>query len=140
MAEVFERTGEWFRPRILCDVTEVSVATTVLGTSVRSPVLVAPVAFHRVAHPEGEVATARGAADGGSIMVVSTRASTTLEDIAEAAPGAALWFQVYVLRDREWTADLVARAAAAGRSRSHKKKTPPESDTVPRTSSCPASL
>ncbi|TMM10614.1 MAG: alpha-hydroxy-acid oxidizing protein [Actinobacteria bacterium] len=102
------------RPRILCDVTEVSVATTVLGTSVRSPVLVAPVAFHRVAHPEGEVATARGAADGGSIMVVSTRASTTLEDIAEAAPGAALWFQVYVLRDREWTADLVARAAAAG--------------------------
>jgi 4-hydroxymandelate oxidase len=102
------------RPRILCDVTEVSVATTVLGTPVRLPVLVAPVAFHRLAHPEGEVATARGAAAAGSIMVVSTRASRTLEDIAAAAPELPPWFQVYVLRDREWTADLVARAAAAG--------------------------
>jgi 4-hydroxymandelate oxidase len=102
------------RPRILCDVTQVSVATTVLGTPVRWPVLVAPVAFHRVAHPDGEVAMAQGAAAAGSIMVVSTRASTTLEDIAAAAPELALWFQVYVLRDREWTADLVARAAAAG--------------------------
>ncbi len=102
------------RPRILRDVTEVSVATTVLGTPVRSPVLVAPVAFHRVAHPEGEVGTARAAAAAGSVMVVSTRASTTLEDIAAAAPELPRWFQVYVLRDREWTAELVARAAAAG--------------------------
>lgn len=102
------------RPRILCDVTEVSVATTVLGTPVRLPVLVAPVAFHRLAHPEGEVATARGTAAAGSIMVVSTRASMPLEDIAAAAPDLPPWFQVYVLRDREWTADLVARAAAAG--------------------------
>jgi 4-hydroxymandelate oxidase len=102
------------RPRILRDMTEVSVATTVLGTPVRLPVLVAPVAFHRVAHPEGEVATARGAAAAGSIMVVSTRASTTLENVAAAAPELPLWFQVYVLRDREWTAELVARAAASG--------------------------
>jgi 4-hydroxymandelate oxidase len=102
------------RPRILCDVTEVSVATTVLGTPVRLPVLVAPVAFHRVAHPEGEVATARGAAAARTIMVASTRASMPLEDIAAATPGLPPWFQVYVLRDRSWTADLVARAVAAG--------------------------
>jgi 4-hydroxymandelate oxidase len=102
------------RPRILSDVSEVVVATTVLGTPVRFPVMVAPVAFHRLAHPEGELATAQGTKAAGTIMVVSTRASTTLEDIAAAAPELPLWFQVYVLRDREWTADLVARAAAAG--------------------------
>ncbi len=102
------------RPRILCDVSHVTVATTVLGTPVRLPVLVAPLAFHRVAHPDGELAMARGAAAAGSILVVSTRASTTLEDVAATAPELPLWFQVYVLRDRGWTADLVARAAAAG--------------------------
>jgi 4-hydroxymandelate oxidase len=102
------------RPRILRDVTDVSVATTVLGIPVRSPVLVAPVAFHRLAHPEGEVGMARASAAAGSLMVVSTRASMTVEDIAAAAPELPLWFQVYVLQDRPWTAELVTRAARAG--------------------------
>jgi 4-hydroxymandelate oxidase len=102
------------RPRILRDVTDVSVATTVPGIPVRSPVLVAPVAFHRLAHPEGEVGMARASAAAGSLMVVSTRASMTVEDIAAAAPELPLWFQVYVLQDRPWTAELVTRAARAG--------------------------
>jgi 4-hydroxymandelate oxidase len=102
------------RPRILRDVSDVDVETTVLGIRVRLPVLVAPVAFHRLAHPDGELAVARASAAAGSLMIVSTRASTALEDIAAAAPTPPLWFQVYVLQDRQWTADLVTRAAAAG--------------------------
>jgi 4-hydroxymandelate oxidase len=102
------------RPRILRDVNEVSIGTTVLGIPVRLPVLVAPVAFHRLAHAEGEVAMARASAGAGSLMVVSTRASATIEDIAAAAPELPRWFQVYVLQDRQWTAELVSRAAAAG--------------------------
>ncbi len=102
------------RPRILRDVSQVDLGTTVLGSPVRLPVLVAPVAFHRLAHLDGELAVARASAAAGSLMVVSTRASTTLDDIAAAAPAPPLWFQVYVLQDRQWTADLVTRAAAAG--------------------------
>jgi 4-hydroxymandelate oxidase len=102
------------RPRVLRDVASVSTATTVLGTEVATPILVAPTAYHRLAHPDGEAATAAGAAAAGCGMVVSTRASTPLETIAAAAPGGLRWFQVYMLRDRGWTAELVARAAAAG--------------------------
>jgi 4-hydroxymandelate oxidase len=102
------------RPRILRDVTEVSIQTTVLGVPVRLPVIVAPVALHRLAHQDGEVATARASAAAGSLMVVSTRASMTIEEIASAAPDLPRWFQVYVLQDRRWTEELVTRAAAAG--------------------------
>ncbi|HWC38328.1 MAG TPA: alpha-hydroxy acid oxidase, partial [Acidimicrobiales bacterium] len=103
------------RPRILRDVSDVDLGTSVLGSPVRLPVLVAPVAFIKLAHPDGELAVARASATAGSLMIVSTRASTALEHIAAAAtPAPPLWFQVYVLQDRQWTADLVARAAAAG--------------------------
>jgi 4-hydroxymandelate oxidase len=102
------------RPRVLRDVTEVATATTLLGSQVATPLLVAPMAYHRMAHPDGEAASAAGAAAAGALYVCSTQATMSVEEVAAAAPEAARWFQVYVVRDRGWTAELVARAAAAG--------------------------
>jgi 4-hydroxymandelate oxidase len=102
------------RPHVLRDVSTVSVATTVLGEPVRSPVLVAPTAYHELADPGGESATARAAAACGTVMVLSTFATQTLETVAAAAPDAARWFQLYVHKDRGWTRELVERAVAAG--------------------------
>ena len=102
------------RPRVLRDVSEVSTATTLLGTQVPTPLLVAPMAYHRMAHPDGEAASAAGAAAAGAPYVLSTQATMSVEEVALAAPGAVRWFQVYVVRDRGWTAELVARAATAG--------------------------
>jgi 4-hydroxymandelate oxidase len=80
---------------------------------VASPVLVAPTAFHKLAHPEGELETARGAAAASALMVAATRSTTPLEDIA-ATGESPRWYQVYVLQERDHTAALVQRAAAAG--------------------------
>jgi 4-hydroxymandelate oxidase len=102
------------RPRVLRDVSEVSMATTVLGGRLPVPLLVAPMAYHRMAHPDGEAASAAGAAAAGAGYILSTQATMTVEEVAEAVPSGLRWFQVYVVRDRGWTADLVARAAAAG--------------------------
>jgi 4-hydroxymandelate oxidase len=102
------------RPRVLRDVSAVDVAVDVLETRLPHPILVAPMGFHRLGHPEGELATAAAAEETGSLMVVSSRSSTELEEITRAAPGAKLWFQVYVLRDRFWTLELIARAKDAG--------------------------
>jgi 4-hydroxymandelate oxidase len=102
------------RPRVLRDVTEVATATTLLGSPVPTPLLVAPMAYHRMAHPDGEAASAAGAAAAGAPYICSTQATMSVEEVAAAAPDAVRWFQVYVVRDRGWTAELVARAAAAG--------------------------
>jgi len=102
------------RPHVLRDVAKVSTATTLLGSEVPVPLLVAPMAYHRMADPEGEAASAAGAAAAGAPYVLSTQATMSVEEVALAAPGAVRWFQVYVVRDRGWTAELVARAAAAG--------------------------
>ena len=113
-----DNVAAWARwqlhPRVLADVERVSTATTVLGTPVGLPVLLAPTAIQGLAHPEGEVASARGAAAAGAAMVLSSLATRSLEDVAAAAPGAPRWMQVYVLRDRRHTEALVDRAAAAG--------------------------
>jgi 4-hydroxymandelate oxidase len=102
------------RPRMLVDVSSTTAATTVLGTDISMPLLVAPTAFQRMAHPEGEVAMARGAAAANTIMCLSTIANATIEDVAAAAPEAPRWFQLYWGPDRGIVADLVARAEAAG--------------------------
>lgn len=105
--------GRWaIRPRVLVDVSTVDVGTTVLGEEVPFPILLAPTAFQRMAHRDGELATARGAAAVDALMVVSTIATVSLEDIA--ATGVRRWFQLYVLKDRDVTATLVKRAHAAG--------------------------
>ena len=107
----FER---WvLRPRMLVDVSEVTTATTVLGTETALPILVAPTAFQRVAHPDGELAMARGAAAAGSVLCLSTAATATIEEVADSAPDAARWFQLYWSRDRGVVRDFVERAAAA---------------------------
>jgi isopentenyl diphosphate isomerase/L-lactate dehydrogenase-like FMN-dependent dehydrogenase len=108
----FER---WeLRPRVLVDISSVSAATRVLGTEVALPVLVAPTAFQRLAHPDGEAATARAAAAAGTIMAVSTLSSVTPAELAAAAPGAPQWFQLYWSRDRGFTEELVHAAADSG--------------------------
>jgi 4-hydroxymandelate oxidase len=102
------------RPRVLRDVRRIDTATTLLGTVLPNPILVAPTGYHGLVHPEGEVATAAGAAAAGSLMVVSTQANRSIEEVAAAAPGAPRWFQVYVHTDHEFTEELAGRAAAAG--------------------------
>ena len=101
------------RPRVLVDVTGVDTSTTVLGATIAMPVLTAPCALNRLAHPDGELAVARAAANAGVIQVLSTLSSESLEDVAAAAQGTR-WFQLYCYTDREVTADLVRRAGAAG--------------------------
>jgi 4-hydroxymandelate oxidase len=107
----FERIR--LRPRFLVDVSTIDTRTTVLGTPVNMPILIAPSACHCMAHPEGELATARGAGAVDTLMVASTVATCSLEEIAQAATGP-LWFQLYVYEDRDFTASLVKRAQAAG--------------------------
>ncbi len=100
------------RPRVLVDVSNVDLRTTVLGQELSFPILLAPTAFQRMAHRDGELATARGAVSLDALMVVSTIATVSLEDVA--ATGVRRWFQLYVLKDRDLTAALVKRAHAAG--------------------------
>src|SRR2546427_1702209 len=109
-----EAYGKWaLRPRVLVDVSKRDTSTTVLGTNVSMPILVAPTSFHGLVHPQGEIATATGTAAAGTLMVVSTIGTTSLEEIAATGP-APRWFQLYVYRDRKVTEDLVRRAAKAG--------------------------
>jgi isopentenyl diphosphate isomerase/L-lactate dehydrogenase-like FMN-dependent dehydrogenase len=102
------------RPRALVDVSEATTATSVLGTEVSMPLLVAPVAFQRMAHPDGEAGMARAAAAAGTIMVLSTLATATPAEVAAAAPGAPRWFQLYCFRDRGVTRALIDQAEEAG--------------------------
>ncbi|MEO5936237.1 MAG: alpha-hydroxy acid oxidase [Terriglobales bacterium] len=100
-------------PRVLRDVSQVNTAVSVLGQAWPFPVMLAPTALHKLAHPEGELATAKGAGAAGVAMGLSTMSSTTLEDVAKAATQP-LWFQLYVQKDRGFTENLVARAVASG--------------------------
>jgi 4-hydroxymandelate oxidase len=104
------------QPRVLVDVTTVDTSTTVLGTPIAAPVLVAPVALQKLAHPDGEAATARAAAAAGTIMVLSTSATMRPAPVAAAADGAPRWFQIYVFRDRGVTQALIDEACASGYS------------------------
>jgi 4-hydroxymandelate oxidase len=118
-----ERTLRWnrdafsryrLRPRVLVGVSAVTTETTVLGTPVSLPVLVAPVAFQQAAHAEGELAMARGAAAAGTVLCVSTVATATPEEIAAMAPDGKRWLQLYVFRDRAVSDEIIARALEVG--------------------------
>jgi 4-hydroxymandelate oxidase len=98
-------------PRVLAGVAEPDASCTLFGAELTMPVAVAPMAYQRLLHPEGELLLARAAADAGIPYVISTLSSFPLEKIAGAAPS---WFQLYWLRDRTTTRSLVDRAAAAG--------------------------
>ena len=103
-----------FRPRVLVDVGEVSTATTVLGVPVSLPVLVAPVAMHRLYHPDGELATARAAAAEDTVFCTSTMTTYSHNEIADAVPGLHQWAQLYVLSDEGATRAHLEEAVAAG--------------------------
>ena len=102
-----------FRPRVLRDVSALDLSTTVLGTKVSLPVLIAPCGGHKKAHPDGEFATYRAATACGTILAVSANASSSFEELADAAAGH-LWVQLYPFRDRELTKDWLKRARDAG--------------------------
>jgi isopentenyl diphosphate isomerase/L-lactate dehydrogenase-like FMN-dependent dehydrogenase len=101
------------RPRVLVDVSAIDTSTTLLGLPLASPIAAAPTAYHGLAHPEAELATARGCAAGGGLMVLSTLSNTALEEVATAAAGR-WWFQLYVMRQRALAEALLERVAAAG--------------------------
>ncbi|MFP3965860.1 alpha-hydroxy acid oxidase [Actinomadura fulvescens] len=108
----FERLA--LLPRVLTGAEKVRLDVTLLGSRAAMPVLVAPTAFHRLAHPEGERATARAAAAAETIMIVSMASTVAVEEVAAAAPEAVLWFQLYVQPDLDFTESIVRRAEAAG--------------------------
>jgi len=100
-------------PRVLGDFRGANTRVALFGRTFAHPLLVAPMAFHRLAHPQGEIATALGAAALEAGMVVSMQASTALEDVAAATAGPK-WFQLYLYAERSFTEALVRRAEAAG--------------------------
>jgi isopentenyl diphosphate isomerase/L-lactate dehydrogenase-like FMN-dependent dehydrogenase len=102
------------RPRVLVDVSAATTAAKVLGEELSMPLLIAPTAFQRLVHPDGEQATARAAAKAGTVMCVSTLATATPAEVADAAPEGARWFQLYCYRDRGLTRALVEQAVEAG--------------------------
>ena len=108
--------GIMLRPRVLRGAFQGDLATELLGVTLDMPVLIAPTAFHRLAHPDGECATARAARDAKLIMIISMASTTPVEEITAAAGPEAgrFWFQLYIQPDRGFTADLVRRAEAAG--------------------------
>jgi len=106
----FERRK--LRPRVLVDVGEVSTATTVLGTEIALPVVIAPLAMQRLAHPAGEEATARAAEAAGTIMCLSSAATCAPEELTQGDR----WFQVYVWRPRAKTEAAIEQAVAHGYS------------------------
>lgn len=99
--------------RVLVDVAKRSLQTTVLGERLAMPIAVAPTAFHRLAHRDGELASVRAAGDAGTLFILSTLSTTAIEDVVAAATGP-VWFQLYVYRDRAATEALVRRVEAAG--------------------------
>jgi isopentenyl diphosphate isomerase/L-lactate dehydrogenase-like FMN-dependent dehydrogenase len=111
-AEAYE--GWELRPRVLVDVSDVATKSTVLGTELEMPIVVGPVAFQLLAHPDGEAGMARAARDAGTVMCVSSLTSTRPAEVAEAAPGGKRWMQVYCFRDRGVTRAMVEEATEAG--------------------------
>ena len=108
--------GRWLlRPRMLVDVAEISLETTLLGTPVSMPLGIAPFAMQSLLAPKGEAATAAAAAAAGALMTVSTLTTCTHAEIAAASSGPR-WLQLYVLRDRKRTLDHVAEARESGYS------------------------
>ncbi|MEM8994796.1 MAG: alpha-hydroxy acid oxidase [Acidobacteriota bacterium] len=99
--------------RVLRDVSTRNLKTELLGTPSDLPMFVAPMAFHRLAHEDGELATAKAAGDRGLVFTLSTMATCSIEEVLEVATGP-VWFQLYVYRDRGLTRELVQRAASAG--------------------------
>ena len=98
------------RPRMLVGVGQRDASVTVLGRTRRHPLIVAPMAYQKLAHPDGELATAVAAAATGTTMCLSTLATTGIAELSRGAPDASRWFQLYVFSDRGLSRELVAQA------------------------------
>jgi 4-hydroxymandelate oxidase len=101
------------RPRMLVDVTNRDKSLELFGCKLSAPIVIAPMAFQAMAHPDGEIVMAQAAKDAGTVMTTSTLSNYSIEQIAEGS-GSELWFQLYVYKDRALTRSLVQRAEAAG--------------------------
>src|SRR5437868_1644655 len=102
------------KPRVLCDVSKLQTEVTLLGQKLSCPILLAPAAYHRLYHSEGELATVRGGAQCGAGVVISSFATVAIEEIAQSASSIKPWFQLYVNPNRRFTQALVERAEKAG--------------------------
>lgn len=102
------------RPFCLRDVSKTELQVELLGRTLAAPIMIGPTAFHALVNDAGEPATARGAKACGVPMIVSSMSSFSMEEIAQQSGHENLWFQCYLLKNRAITADLVARAEAAG--------------------------
>ncbi|KAI4298290.1 hypothetical protein L6164_031867 [Bauhinia variegata] len=102
-----------FRPRILVDVSKIDITTNVLGFKIAMPIMIAPTAMQKMAHPEGENATARAASAAGTIMALTTLTTSSIEEVASTGPGIR-FFSVHMFKDRNVAAQLVRRAERAG--------------------------
>ena len=101
------------RPRVLAGVESPETAVTILGTEMAFPILLAPTAYHKVLHPDGELETARGASRANVTWIVGSGSNTAIEDVAREA-SSPLWFQLYFQSDREFTKNVIQRAVEAG--------------------------
>uniref|UniRef100_A0A8C4SP13 (S)-2-hydroxy-acid oxidase n=2 Tax=Erpetoichthys calabaricus TaxID=27687 RepID=A0A8C4SP13_ERPCA len=101
-------------PRVLREVSHVDISTTVLGQKVSMPVCVAATAMQRMAHPDGEIATVKACQSAGIGMMLSSWATTSIDEVAKAAPEAVRWLQLYIYKDRELTKSLVLKAEREG--------------------------
>jgi len=101
------------RPRRLVDVSKVDMSTDILGVKYDTPIVVAPVGGHRMFHPEGEIATAKGAKAGNHLTILSTSTTTGVEDVT-AARGAPIWYQLYATNSWDAAKAMVQRAEKAG--------------------------
>jgi lactate 2-monooxygenase len=110
-----EAFGRWrIVPRMLTDATQRDLSTTILGTRMPAPVMLAPVGVQSIVHPDGELATARAAEELGLTMVLSTASSRTIEEVAESNGDGSRWFQLYWPNDNDVTISILSRAKAAG--------------------------
>jgi 4-hydroxymandelate oxidase len=109
--EAYDRIA--LRPRFPESAPQLDMSVSLFDRVMPFPILLAPTAYHNVLHPEGEVATAKGASAAGATWVVSSASTTPIEDIV-AVSTAPLWFQLYIQSDRQFTKDLVQRVAKAG--------------------------
>jgi len=106
----------FIRPRMMRNLASLDMSLTIFGQKVSMPIFASPAGVHQLMHRDGELATARAFAKAGSLMAVSQHATYSLEDIADAAPGAPRWFQSYILKHRQLSAELIKRAEKAGYS------------------------
>src|SRR6185437_872150 len=107
----FERLA--LSPRVLVDVSEIDTRVSLFGVELESPILLAPIAYQRLFHREGELATARAANATGAVFVISSFTTTAMNEIAEQ-PQQPIWFQLYAHRDRGFTRNMLERAVTQG--------------------------